>query len=125
MQRSESTLRYMQQLQLLKYCSQVQAIVPKGGFACAKCKDVHDISSLPPKKLRQPHTLEESLDTDIHALQLAGTPANCGLVLAAAEDIGMSKEITLLSDNRGHVALTRMGIFSLEVNVLCHTERVK
>ena len=94
-------------------------------FACAKYKDVHDILSLPPKKLRQPHTLEESRDTDIHALQLAGTPASCGLVLAAAKGIGMSKERTLLYDNRGHVALTRMGIFSLEVNVLCHTERVK
>ena len=85
--------------------------------ARAKGDDFSDVPAIPSKKRGRPLALGESLDTDIQkyvrALRLAGTPVSCSLVLAAAEGIVVSKDRMLLTENGGHVALTRGWALSL------------
>ena len=47
----------------------------------------------------------KSRSTYVH--WLASTPVSCSLVLAAAEGIIVSEDRTVLTENGGHVALTR------------------
>ena len=75
-----------------------------------------EISSLPKKKRGRPLALAEldgKFQQYLRSLRRAGAPINARIVMAAAEGIIKATDRTLLSENGGHIQLTKAWAYSI------------
>ena len=75
-----------------------------------------EITSLPKKKQGRPVTLGEldgKVQQYLRSLRRAGAPVNARIVIAAAEGIIKATDRTMLSENGGHVQLTKAWSYSI------------
>ena len=75
-----------------------------------------EIFSLPKKKRGRPLTLGEldgKVQQYLRSLRRAGAPVNARIVIAAAEGIIKATDRTMLSENGGHIQLTKAWAYSI------------